>query len=565
MAMTLHRSASHWGWHSGVGLLPRRLRLMATTTSTRRLPRVDDDVCSTLSSLSWKDRTNQQSPVAIATATQLQPLALTHAPDVSRSFATWSRENQPQSRSEKGSTTIALDDNVTLGAGDERMINLLIAYKERHGDCHVPAARTEFASLEGQRLGVSDELVAWVREQRRRYSKYAKSSTDMKSPPKQEHVLFFVLESIGFMFSENEAQWQRYFNRMEAYKAKHGTLNVDREIDLQLCKWMDQQRKTYQRGRLSDSRETLLREVEFVFDIHEAAWQEQFDRLRAYAKVHGTPNPPFRDPGGKDTRLGAWANRQRQHYHNSNLARDRVAALESIGFSWNVREDKWKEHYNKLVQFYSENGHTRVPVASGQLWEWVSRQRRKLRQRPGGVDEDKVEALEKLNFDWSIGHDMDENRVQRLMELSFSPHLHADRWVHNYEKLCSFYSRFGHFSVSPKDPEYEELSRWVKNQRFLKRRAKLPEERVAALEEIGFIWSGERARWTQYYNQLEQFHAEHGHTRVPAKFRGLYHWSKTQREALRDGDGGESSRTSVISPTDSRWDSLKTMLDDDGS
>lgn len=425
-----------------------------------------------------------------------------------------------------------------LSAKDERMINHLIAYKEIHGDCHVPTSKRKFIEEERQRLGISDELVEWVSQKRRQYMSWQTGKVKNKNIPESDQVQILILESMGFMWSEREAQWQRYFNRLEAHKARHGTLHVAKEKDPQLWLWADMQRKTYQKEKMPEARVNLLEEIGFAFDLQEAAWRQSYEKLADYAKEHGTANFPTQSE--EDPSLGGWVARQRRHYHMNELSEERIRELESIGFSWDIHGEKWEEFYNELVTFHSDHGHTRVPVTAGPLWAWVDRQRRILRQQASDEDgfsaesNDKIAALNRINFDWSIAKDDEEGRTKRLMELMFSVAVQDERWVENYKKLCAFKERFGHFSIPPNRPEYRELSTWMKRQRFLYKRDRLPEERIAALDEIGFAWTGQAARWDILYEQLVRFQAEHGHTRVPTKSRELYRWTNQQRKALRD-------------------------------
>ena len=436
------------------------------------------------------------------------------------------------------SGTVSLDaiDRQVLDPYDERMIDELIRYKELHGDCHVPAGASKFALAERQKLGVSDELAAWVGNQRRRYQALMSRKADRI--PEADLIRILTLESIGFMWSEREAQWQRSFNRLEAYRAKYGTVQVDQEKDPQLWMWTDQQRKAYRREQLSETRTDLLDELGFIFDLQEAAWRQFYEKLCAFAEKHGHANAPTH--GGEDESLGFWVNRQRGHYHNNELSGERIQALEAIGFSWNVHEEKWDQFYQELEAFHAKHGHTRVPVSSGRLWQWVDRQRRSFRRQANDDSDqsqettEKIEALNKINFDWESATNDSERRAKRLLDLTFTVDVQDQRWMDNYKKLCKFKERFGHFSIPANDPEYQHLGSWVKHQRFLYKRDRLPADRIAALDDLGFAWTGQAARWEVLYEQLVRFQAEHGHTRVPTKHRELYRWVSQQRRALRD-------------------------------
>jgi hypothetical protein len=90
-----------------------------------------------------------------------------------------------------------------LNLEDERMFTLLIQYKECHGDCHVPSGNGKFSVQERDRLEVSRELASWVSKQRVNY-RVAQGRKGKLPRPLQIKIL--LLEAMGFMWSDREAQ-----------------------------------------------------------------------------------------------------------------------------------------------------------------------------------------------------------------------------------------------------------------------------------------------------------------------------------------------------------------------
>ncbi len=421
-----------------------------------------------------------------------------------------------------------------LPVQDRIMYLKLVDYRTYQGDCHVPSENSQRDRKLRKELGVSDQLMEWICKQRKRHMDLMKGR--IKNEFERHKILFLanMLESIGFMWSEREARWQRSFNRLVKYNAYYKTTNVEKKEDPQLWSWAAAQRKAYQQRKLSKARINLLEGVGFVFDLQEASWWNYFEQICDFAKKNGSPDVPTQSKDHPS--LGAWVARQRRQYLGGELSNERIKALESIGFLWDVHEKRWDQYYNELVTFHREHGHTRVPVAMGQLWQWVERQRRQLRQQANEGQEndtdntEKIAALNQINFDWSVA--ADEDRAKRLMELTFSVAVQEERWVEHYKKLCAFKERFGHFVVPP--TKNHELASWVKNQRFSYNHGRLSPERIAALDEIEFAWTGQAARWDRLYQQLVEFQAEHGHTRIPTRQRELYRWITQQRKELRD-------------------------------
>ena len=114
---------------------------------------------------------------------------------------------------------------------------------------------------------------------------------------------------MGFLWSERESQWQRMFNRLEAYLYQHGTLDVDRDQSPILWAWVDQQRKNYQKGKVPEERIALLEAIGFVFDLHEASWSLQFEKLQRFYKKYGHAMAPTKNKD--DPSFGHWIAQQR--------------------------------------------------------------------------------------------------------------------------------------------------------------------------------------------------------------------------------------------------------------
>jgi hypothetical protein len=169
-----------------------------------------------------------------------------------------------------------------------------------------------------------------------------------------------------------------------------------------------------------------------------------------------------------------------------------LAKLESRGFVWDVLGAAWDQGFAHLQQYVAEHGHTRVPathkVDGFRLGQWVSTQRKNTDQ----LSAERVARLESLGFVWGpSGAAWDEGFA--YLEQYVAEHGHAT--VSNTCKIDSF-----------------ALGLWVGRQRSKK--DKLSPERLAKLESLGFVWDVRDAFWDQGLAHLQQYVAEHGHTRV---------------------------------------------------
>jgi hypothetical protein len=439
------------------------------------------------------------------------------------------------------SSAAADDDNDGPSKEDERMLAMIMEYKEVHGDCHVPAGNSRINRDERLKFGISDEFSRWIVKQRKKYqiSRTGKGSKFSKNF--QIHVLF--LETMGFMWSEREAGWQRNFNRLEHHiKSHNGRSEVDREENLHLASWVDQQRRAYKSDKMSLEREQLLHEVGFHFDPHVARWNENLDKLCRYREEHGDAMVPAEYD--EDPSFGSWISRQRRIHSDGELPEHRIQALEEVGFSWDLHQDTWNRFYEQLRAFHAKHGHTRVPRSEGSLWMWSDRQRIRFKgllrkqqdvDQSSSSDEEQLSALDRLGFDFTAGDQEAAERVKQLRDLTFRIDVFEEEWWNHYKKLCDYKERFAHAAPIPAagSQEDRELREWVNRQRLAYKNDKLPKERIRALEDIGIAWTSRRGRWDRSFAGLREFHAEHGHCRVPTSDSSLHKWVSEQRKIFQ--------------------------------
>ncbi|KAG7351731.1 type III restriction enzyme [Nitzschia inconspicua] len=153
--------------------------------------------------------------------------------------------------------------------------------------------------------------------------------------------------SIRFL-KHQTSQWDKRFQELLLFVHEHGHALVPHSYfpNQKLAQWAKRQRHQYKRKKmghhstLTDERENKLLEVGFVFDSHRAAWQVQFECLKAFSLANGHCRIP-RD--FEDRSLEIWMKHQRRQYvllmkgRKSTMTDDRIAALNSIGFNWNPR------------------------------------------------------------------------------------------------------------------------------------------------------------------------------------------------------------------------------------
>ena len=144
-------------------------------------------------------------------------------------------------------------------------------------------------------------------------------------------------------------QWTDRFEELCSFSRKNGHCQVPHSFaeNPALARWVKRQRYQYklkQDGKAStmtDERVEVLEKIGFVWDSHEASWEERKMELKVYKDIHGNCNVPSNY--SKNKKLSVWVKRQRRQYKfflagkPSNMSRDRIDQLETLGFEWELR------------------------------------------------------------------------------------------------------------------------------------------------------------------------------------------------------------------------------------
>jgi hypothetical protein len=117
------------------------------------------------------------------------------------------------------------------------------------------------------------------------------------------------------------------------------------------------------------------------------------------------------------------------------------------------------------------------------------------------------------------------------------------RWKKRFQELVAYKLENGHANV-PQSYKDKSLHAWVRTQREAKKDydkgkvSKMTQERVDALESIGFQWvvghQPKDQQWEDMFQALLRYKQQHGHTRVSQnENKQLYKWVLNQRARRR--------------------------------
>jgi hypothetical protein len=197
------------------------------------------------------------------------------------------------------------------------------------------------------------------------------------------------------------ASWDERLGELAAFRQREGHCNVPDEYpdNPALGKWVTRQRSEQRRGELSSDRIVRLEALGFVWDPHDAFWEERFAELAAFKQREGHCNVPQAYPD--NPALGKWVSKQRVAKRRGALSSDRMVRLDALGFVWNTDDAAWEERFAELAAFRESEGHCNVPQAypdNPALGIWVGTQRTKRNR--GALSSDRIARLDALGFEW---------------------------------------------------------------------------------------------------------------------------------------------------------------------
>ncbi len=263
----------------------------------------------------------------------------------------------------------------------------LLAYKQLHGNCDVPA---EFAA--------NRPLANWVSSQRQ-----AKKRAGLLEAREK------LLESIGFNWRPNfeRRTWEAFYTELLAYKEAHGDCDVPAHdaANSQLAKWVVVQRRNRRLGRLSGEHEERLSGVGFLWQSGSTRkpWNVRYAELLAYRSDHGHCDVSTKD--SIHASLGIWVASQRQQGKLGLLSDEQVHLLNEMDFSWTVDSARksWEVRYAELLAYRAVHSHcdvsTRDPLHAS-LGIWVAAQRQHAKH--GRLTPEQTQKLGEAGFNWQF-------------------------------------------------------------------------------------------------------------------------------------------------------------------
>lgn len=295
----------------------------------------------------------------------------------------------------------------------------------------------------------------------------------------------------GWSWRPNEDAWEVGFAALRAHLEAGGDTDghsdqggghttPDQAGRYPVQAWVSEQRVRAKKGTMDPVRRQRLDDLPgWVWSPHEDSWQRHYDTLIAFVEREGHARVPT-DHVENGLPLASWVIRHRQDYKLDRVPADRAELLEALpGWTWNVLDARWEDHYDALRRFQAREGHALVPsthtepqparaawagAGSVRLGQWVVAQRA---QRKTG--------------------DLSPERAVRLNAVPgwvWDTRTYA--WERGLAELARFRDQHGHSNV-PRSYEQHgyKLGSWLTVQRHKACKGELDTERVGRLGQLG--------------------------------------------------------------------------------
>ena len=283
----------------------------------------------------------------------------------------------------------------------EQRLEDLRAYKEKHGHVNVKESADK-------------SLYTFCRDTRHARNNPEKSTTLIND------ARIASLNALGFEWSMNRTNsdiksFAQRIEDLQAYKEKHGHVNVKKSEDKSLyefCNNMRQARNNPEKSNvvLIDDRIASLDALGFDWTVKEYAATKSFEQriedLRAYKDEHGHVKVSQKE----DTSLNKFCYDTRYARNNPEkstmaLTDGRIASLDALGFDWSERKKSFDQRIEDLRAYKEKHGHINVRKSDDKsLYKFcinVRHARKHLGNSDRALTDDRIASLGALGFEWS--------------------------------------------------------------------------------------------------------------------------------------------------------------------
>ena len=293
---------------------------------------------------------------------------------------------------------------------------------------------------------------------------------------------FELLDKLGMTWDVREHKWESNYLKLVDIYNKIGLLSmiendpiiVTKEqtiiIDESLMDWIKKQRKSHTDGNLTEERKNKLTSLGLYLNLAQKTWDDNMNNLKLFIQINNHSNVSPED--GKQ--LYNWVRRLRKLKGKNELAEDIVKELDSIGFSWSIKDTRWEECFVKYLDYVKKYKTVLMEKScegyDAEIDRWIGSQRKAYKE--GKMTEYRFNKLNSLGFIWDVleyNWFKIYNEIKELMNLV---------GVSKYDsKILSEYT-----GDTP-------IASWIGTQRKAYKNNKLSDERFKLLTDIGIYFN----------------------------------------------------------------------------
>ena len=342
-----------------------------------------------------------------------------------------------------------------------------------------------------------------------------------------------ALDEIGFQWKRESKSFESKIEDLKKYKQQHGHLVILRKEDKSLfdfCNNVRYGRNNPGKGmKMTDNRVRALDEIGFPWKAHSnesntavetnigrttvKSTSERILELKRFFDEHGKlPTPQ------SNKKLSTFCNSLRNKYKHKKdrLSSQDLDTLREIGFRWGSH-NKSSSRLNELKLYFEEHGHFDVAKSeNARLARYVREIRYAYHNRGAGgnrtawkISDETISELESMGFTWGA---RPQSRP-RAARQSFESRI---------EDLKKYKQQHGHLDISLEEDTslYYFCRNVMAGRKYPGRGMTITDEKIKALDEIGFPWKAIRAvgaevtSFEDRLDELRKYKHDHGHTNV---------------------------------------------------
>ena len=231
------------------------------------------------------------------------------------------------------------------------------------------------------------------------------------------------------------------------------------------------------------------------------SWEERIQALAKFKSEHNHLNVSQRGKGAEAS-LGKFVKKMREYKKNTDegkkgkgiglLSKERIQQLDDMGFVWRLRDSNdvisFDGRLAQLQEFKAKLGHVDVPrvykdnVSLGRWCHVIRQSYQKVKEQkkaPYKISQEEITRLEEMGFQW---------RKTKFVKRNVKQKTFAERM----QELKDFKKEHGHLRVTY--GMNKNLAIFCGHMRTARRhpdrvnRIKMTEERIQALDSVGFEW-----------------------------------------------------------------------------